>query len=520
MKISIAQLAVLALPALIVASSCTKENGGLTGEPGTLSFVVGSNDAMTKAGLSAESKTIKGEIYDLSEETGIEGLQLVETITYLDDSFAPAAETKGTPIYTENLANIYNSLKVKAGSEEVDFGYVGDDRGGRMYRYDYTNKPSDGTYLFIRTPDSPAGTYDTSTGTISLSYTTPTTATAQKDILYTSKKYKSSENRADILLYHPLVGVKFQNGNAKTDGDNNITTITSVKLSGLYSAASCTITPKYEGSGWSGRDSNPAPGTTEKSKDCVSWAYSGTANAAYTAEFSSDEQATMEYGGSGKLPSSFTPNSTYNLNDSAYSKTFFVIPPVKKTEGGKDYIDQDVTVTVTFAFSGKTFEKSISLKGHQAWQPGELHTYTLSLAEVAVEVSDDMNNGTKSNVHIQNTGNALSYIRAAVVANWMDANGKIFNVAWTPASITTGTNWVKGTDGFYYYTSKVKGGAVITNDLFTSYTAGNPPTGVPSSAHLEMSIIVQAIEAASLSDAQKAGWGTGITFTSTVDGGK
>ena len=97
---------------------------------------------------------------------------------------------------------------------------------------------------------------------------------------------------------------------------------------------------------------------------------------------------------------------------------------------------------------------------------------------------------TKSNVRIQNTGTTAAYIRAAVAANWVIGTEI---VAPATVSITPANGWSESTDGYYYYDSPVAPGkqtrALI--DRFTTDDAGTAPTG----AHLEMTIVCQAIQA-------------------------
>ena len=98
---------------------------------------------------------------------------------------------------------------------------------------------------------------------------------------------------------------------------------------------------------------------------------------------------------------------------------------------------------------------------------------------------------TKSNVSIQNTGTTDAYIRAMIVANWCTADNKVVKTA-TPTYVgLPGSDWVKHTDGFYYYTKPVAPNQK-TGNLFTSCTPGNDkPDGAD---HLEVNIICQAVQ--------------------------
>lgn len=108
---------------------------------------------------------------------------------------------------------------------------------------------------------------------------------------------------------------------------------------------------------------------------------------------------------------------------------------------------------------------------------------------------------TKSDVVIKNTGTTAAYIRAAVAANWVVGTEIVAPVAISSGDLDLGSGWSAGSDGYYYYDSSVEAGG-STSALIDSYTvadAGTPPTG----AHLEMTIVCQAIQA---TDAARAEW--------------
>lgn len=82
-------------------------------------------------------------------------------------------------------------------------------------------------------------------------------------------------------------------------------------------------------------------------------------------------------------------------------------------------------------------------------------------SRVTTAVVEDFDGTTKSNVRIRNTGNTTAWIRAAVVVTWQDGSGNVYGrlpVKDTDYTITfaEGTGWLKGDDGFYYYTEPVK----------------------------------------------------------------
>lgn len=73
-------------------------------------------------------------------------------------------------------------------------------------------------------------------------------------------------------------------------------------------------------------------------------------------------------------------------------------------------------------------------------------------------------------VQVKNTGTISAYIRAAVVANWMDIDGNI--AASDPEGYSykltcSSGSWVQGTDGFFYYLLPVAPGASTEGNLLT-----------------------------------------------------
>ena len=93
----------------------------------------------------------------------------------------------------------------------------------------------------------------------------------------------------------------------------------------------------------------------------------------------------------------------------------------------------------------------------------------------------------KENVQIKNTGDTDAYIRVAVVVNWMDEAGtKVWAtkpVEDTEYSITYAnkTNWVKGSDDYWYYTKSVPptDGSNLTEILIEKATQNTEGLRVP-----------------------------------------
>lgn len=83
---------------------------------------------------------------------------------------------------------------------------------------------------------------------------------------------------------------------------------------------------------------------------------------------------------------------------------------------------------------------------------------TFTPGKVSCQVEEEFNetNTVKTKAVIQNTGNVPAYIRVAVVANTIDAQGNITGMKTLPDGWLNTTNWTEGSDGFYYYKGVVQ----------------------------------------------------------------
>lgn len=90
-------------------------------------------------------------------------------------------------------------------------------------------------------------------------------------------------------------------------------------------------------------------------------------------------------------------------------------------------------------------------------------------ANVSCEVTQNCDTDG-STVQVKNTGTISAYIRATVVANWMDIDGNI--AASDPEGYSydltcSSDSWVQGKDGFFYYLLPVAPGASTEGNLLT-----------------------------------------------------
>lgn len=132
---------------------------------------------------------------------------------------------------------------------------------------------------------------------------------------------------------------------------------------------------------------------------------------------------------------------------------------------------------------------------------------TFTPGEVTTEIDEDFENKlVKENVRIKNTGDVDVYIRATIVANWVDESGDIIAPAKEGTDYTDFTSdpgWVEQ-DGYHYWTRPVAPDA-STGKLIDSCQpiAGAKPKGAH---HLQMTILSQAIQAEPEQARIDAGW--------------
>ncbi len=119
------------------------------------------------------------------------------------------------------------------------------------------------------------------------------------------------------------------------------------------------------------------------------------------------------------------------------------------------------------------------------------------LAQAACTVEETFDGEVKQDVYIRNTGNIDAYIRAAVIVSWAADDGNSVYAAKPIAgtdyriTYTSGGEWLKGANDFWYYESPVAVDG-YTTDLIESCTviAGRAPNGF----HLSVEIVASAIQ--------------------------
>lgn len=138
-------------------------------------------------------------------------------------------------------------------------------------------------------------------------------------------------------------------------------------------------------------------------------------------------------------------------------------------------------------------------------------TNTFTPGKVSCEVVENVSDGKKTVVQVKNpqTDDAVpAYIRVAVVANTVDAEGNITGSADVSGSLG-GEGWVQGDDGYYYYTKIVepKEPNNVTDNLLSDDIDLDG---------IQVTVLAQAIQAHGVTDgtpsvtAVKDAWGNNI----------
>ena len=163
---------------------------------------------------------------------------------------------------------------------------------------------------------------------------------------------------------------------------------------------------------------------------------------------------------------------------------------------------------------------------------------TFEPAQVSCAVVERFADNVKTDVRVQNTGDATAYIRVAVLTTWkyQDQNGvdhyhaqsPIPNVDYT-ITYAENTNWLLGNDGYWYYTSPVPCAkdAQVVEDVLTEILISRVEllenAMAPAGYTLSVEIVASAIQAEPITAAAE-NWGLMVdrngVITSVKAGGE
>lgn len=144
---------------------------------------------------------------------------------------------------------------------------------------------------------------------------------------------------------------------------------------------------------------------------------------------------------------------------------------------------------------------------------------TFTPSQVTCQVNETLENGTKKDVTIQNTGDTDAYIRAAIVVNWADEAGNVYAdapVADTDYTISYGYDWKKHTDGYWYYKDSIAANGETTSLILSC--SKNDGVTPPSGYDLCVEIIADAIQTGpdNTQGAMNKAWGVTINSGGTI----
>ena len=397
-----------------------------------VSFVLQSG-APTRSG-EVTSPVRKGFSVELGQVDD-QAIYLEETIT---DFGYSEPETKGTPLYTENLGYLYrDKLGVHTSTYtagDVVYQQISEDNltDGKFwcYGYDYpTNIWGDQTTpvdfaFYMPANMTSSGVTPTFTGNATtFTYVSPTTAVETQDIVFggvtkTFKEYLSDYAKfggTKVKLYHALTGVKFAIANSKKNGKLEYDIqIKEIIFTGLANKGTCTFTP----------------GTTGLDGGDITWdartVKADPEDNVISQTFGANDLVDYDKATDGNhfAESYFDGGTKQNLNDAKASKTFWLIPQV--IDG-----DTPATLTIKFTMNGKDQEMTINMSDlHSSnWSPAQIRTYTFKIDEVNLKIEDKVTLGgsaadgystsKKDQVTITNTGNCEAFIRASIVGQWL-----------------------------------------------------------------------------------------------------
>ena len=152
---------------------------------------------------------------------------------------------------------------------------------------------------------------------------------------------------------------------------------------------------------------------------------------------------------------------------------------------------------------------AVSVGGVLAWLATSSKdvTNTFAPGDTKIEIEEDFDGRTKKNVYVTNKGNIPVYIRANLVFTWKDSAGNIIEKpADAVLNVSYGNgNWVKGSDGFWYYTKPIAAGSetsAVVREAKVTFPEGK-------GYKMDLEVMAQSIQAEP-KDAVERTWGVTV----------
>ena len=113
---------------------------------------------------------------------------------------------------------------------------------------------------------------------------------------------------------------------------------------------------------------------------------------------------------------------------------------------------------------------------------------TFTPTEAKITVDEETSNNQKTSITVVNNSTGVPvYIRVALVANMIDKDKNVTGAASVP-TFTPGDDWIKGSDGYYYYTEPVPVDGSTGNLL-------KAPIPMELSENMQVVVLADAIQA-------------------------
>lgn len=130
-------------------------------------------------------------------------------------------------------------------------------------------------------------------------------------------------------------------------------------------------------------------------------------------------------------------------------------------------------------------------------------------AHINCEVTGTFSNGYAKDVRVKNTGDTDAYIRAAITINFVDSSGNVYATApdATNYTISYGSSWKLGEDGYWYYLYPVAS-KMSTTPLVKEF-ATRSKSYAPHGYQLTIEVVASAIQASG-TNAVVESWNSGV----------
>lgn len=488
----------LAFVAVAMMTSCQRDGGRARHPKDTISVVV-NNAELTKAGLAGSY-----ELFNVPIETE-EGDTLVLS-AIISDFDVQTPSTKGVVLTTLNIAERigstgFNLSVFKDGavyaydSYDTEYKHIdGRSMGNVTVTYGSSSWELNGGpyYWPVNGEDLTFCSYVPSSSLNDINWDNGAKASFHLAQRHNTKGYNDAVNQDDILFgiktqntaqstsvhidfKHALTAVRFVRGNIKGCIVKNII------LENFYAAGDCEFS-EDGGFVW------------KNHSDKVSFKQD------FYTEISDDETGTI-----------------LSLDGSADgSKTFMIIPQV---------LSEDAVFKIEIEGRIHPIEFKIGKSSVKDWSiyAGKVLTFKVSTPSdnytgVTIEVGSTDDATVATNATVSNTNYSDVYIRANVVANWVDANGIIMapllgsELAFEYDASNFSDFWFYDADSeTYYYKYPVPAGETTACNLFERYARPATPDlnehELPADGRIELVIVSQAIEAdPSKAKVTAAGW--------------